>query len=132
MNDELCTNLASTFLRLRADATAEPLRADERFYPHLIAGELGSFHNEYLVSTHDFDADWSTWEMHPNGDEIVCLLSGRMTVVMQRDEGTQSFTLCKPGDFAIVPAAARHTAKVSMASQVLFITPGEGTQHRDA
>ncbi|WP_125931858.1 cupin domain-containing protein [Thiosocius teredinicola] len=132
MSDEPCPNLASTFLRLRADAAAEPLRVDEHFYQRLIGGELGSFHDEYLVSIHAFDADWPSWEMHPNGDEIVCLLSGRVTFLMQQDDGTRSTTLCKPGDFAIVPAATWHTAKVATASQVLFITPGEDTQHRDA
>jgi hypothetical protein len=55
------------------------------------------------VTSHAFDTDWPLWAMHPNGDEIVCL-----------------------------PKGTWHTAKARAASHMLFITAGEGTQHRDA
>ena len=68
--------LTSTFLRLRPDASVEPLAVDGAFWQKLTTGQLGNFHNEYMVGTHAFEADWPMWEMHPNGEEIVYLLSG--------------------------------------------------------
>ncbi len=46
-----------------------------------MTGELGTFHREYLVTSATYSTDWPSWEIHPNGDEIVCLRSGeaRMT-----------------------------------------------------
>jgi hypothetical protein len=35
-----------------------------------------------------------------------------------------------PGSYVLIPRATWHTAKVHIPSSVLFITPGEGTQHR--
>lgn len=80
-------NLSSTYLRLRSDASVEPLTVDKAFWQRLVSGNLGTFHNEYLVSVHFFDSDWCSWEMHPNGDEIVCLLGGQVTFILeQRNE----------------------------------------------
>jgi hypothetical protein len=35
-----------------------------------------------------------------------------------------------PGDYVLVPRGIWHTVRVHTPSSVLFITPGEGTQHR--
>lgn len=125
-------NLASTFLRLRPNVSIEPLPVNDAFWQKIAAGELGSFHNEYLVTTHAFDADWPMWEMHPSGDEIVCLLSGAAVFVLETAEGPKSFELSKSGDYVIVPKHTWHTAKANGPCSMLFITAGEGTQHRGA
>lgn len=123
-------DLTSTFLRLRPDASIEPLSVDANFWPRLIANELGSFHHEYLVSCHAFDADWPTWEVHPHGDEIVCLLSGAVVLVLERGAAREEIPLGTGGAFVLVPKGVWHTAKVAEPSRMLFITAGEGTQHR--
>lgn len=123
-------HLASTFLRLRADASAEPLPVDDTFWQRLASGQLGDFRNESLVSLFDFDADWGMWEMHPEGDEIVCLLAGSATFVLETPEGERRIELDEPGEYAIVPRGTWHTARTSCPCRMLFITPGEGTQHR--
>lgn len=125
-------NISSTFLRLRGDVSVEPLPVDEDFWRRLSAGELGTFHNEYLVSSHSFDSDWSVWEMHPNGDEIVCLIEGAVTFILEQEDGNREIGLDQCGAYAIVPRGTWHTARVSRPSRVLFITAGEGTQHREA
>lgn len=123
-------DLATTFLRLRADASIEALPVDAGFWERLGSGALGAFHNEYLVTTLACAADWPQWEMHPHGDEVVCLLSGALTLVL--DDGTQErrVALATPGSFVIVPCGVWHTAAVGQPSRLLFITAGEGTQHR--
>lgn len=123
-------NLSSTYLRLRNDASIEPLPVDDSFWNRIISGELGTFHNEYLVTLHSFESDWPSWEMHPNGDEIVCLLSGEMIFILERQNEHRNVKLKECGAYLIVPKNAWHTAKVPRPSRLLVITAGEGTVHR--
>ena len=39
-------HLSSTYLRLRPDASIEPLPLDGKFWERMAAGEFGDFHNE--------------------------------------------------------------------------------------
>ena len=68
--------------------------------------------------------------MHPAGDEIVCLLSGRATLALDRDGREEIVHLARPGAFAIVPKGTWHTARIAVPTQMLFVTPGAGTQNR--
>ena len=123
-------DISSTYLRLRPNASVEPLTVDNTFWQRISSGQLGDFHNEFLVATGNYDKDWPMWEMHPNGDEIVYLLSGSATFVLQQTGGDVSVELDKPGEYVLVPKGTWHTAKVKQPYRILFITPGEGTQHR--
>ena len=58
------------------------------------------------------------------------LLSGQVTFVLQLETGEQAITLQKQGEFAVVPKGVWHTAKTNVETKMLFVTPGEGTQHR--
>jgi mannose-6-phosphate isomerase-like protein (cupin superfamily) len=131
MDSRSPTNLTSTFLRLRPDSSIEPL-SSEGFWPSLMAGKLGTFRHEYLVTTSSFHEDWPNWEVHPNGDEIVCLLSGAVTFVFERADGNEQISLGHIGDFAFVPRGIWHTAQTRVPTVMLFITAGEGTQGRPA
>jgi oxalate decarboxylase/phosphoglucose isomerase-like protein (cupin superfamily) len=68
--------------------------------------------------------------MHPNGDEVVCLLSGQVTFILDHKAGNLEIDMNESGDLVIVPKGTWHTAKVRVPSKMLFITAGEGTQHR--
>lgn len=126
-------NIQSTYLRLRNDCSIEQLPVDATFWPRLIGGELGNFHHEYLVTSYAYNSDWPSWEIHPNGDEIVCLLSGRATMVLEAADGSHTLIeLQQPGSYAFIPRATWHTARVSQESAMLFITAGEGTRNRPA
>ena len=126
------SNLANTHLRLRPDCSIEALVADASFWPRLIRGELGDFKGEYLVTCSTHETDWSSWEVHPNGDEIVCLISGAATLLLETATGNTEVPLRKPGDFAFVPRGTWHTALTRTATTLLFITAGEGTRTRPA
>lgn len=131
MRDAGPFNVASTFLRLRSDSSIEPLPVGNDFWPRLMAGQLGSFHHEYLVTTAHYAADWQSWEQHPLGDEIVVLLSGAVSFVLDEGHGTtRQVGLDAPGSYVLVPRGAWHTAKVHAPAQLLFITAGEGTRGR--
>jgi mannose-6-phosphate isomerase-like protein (cupin superfamily) len=123
-------DLTGTFLRLRGDASVEPLPVDADFWPRISRGELGSFHNEFLVTIHEFDADWPFWEMHPAGDEVVAVLSGSCILQLEAARNAREIPLGGPGRFVIVPKGAWHRATVTAPCRLMFITAGEGTQHR--
>ncbi len=123
-------DFSSTFLRLRGDASIEPLAVDNTFWQRLASGQLGTFHNEFLVASSSFEADWPMWEMHPNGDEVVCLLSGSVTFLLEEAHGIRELALSRTGTYVVVPKGIWHTAKTQGPCRMLFITAGEGTRHR--
>jgi mannose-6-phosphate isomerase-like protein (cupin superfamily) len=126
-------DIQSTYLRLRPDSSIEKLPVDASFWPRLMAGQLGDFHHEYLVTCYTYSSDWPSWEIHPNGDEIVMLISGRATMILEsRDGQHEPVELEGPGSFAFVPRGTWHTAKTREACTMLFITAGEGTRNRPA
>lgn len=92
---------------------------------------LDAFGQDWLVSEFSCDADWASWEMHPNGDEFVYLLDGDIEFHLERPEGMQ--VQCIQGRGAVVvPRGVWHTAKVARPSRMFFITRGAGTEHRPA
>ena len=132
MTDPGPFDLDTTFLRLRGEGSVEALPVGNDFWPRLMSGQLGSFHHEYLVTSARYETDWPGWEQHPLGDEIVILLSGAVTFVLEQDSGRRDVELGTPGSYVIVPRGAWHTAKVRVPSWLLFLTAGEGTRGRPA
>ena len=119
--------LDSTFVVLQPDHSAVPVTKTPTIYEELDR-RFENFKGRVLVSCHTFDSDWETWERHPAGDEIVCLLSGRASFELE-GRGTVA-ELTKPGEFLIVPRGVWHTAHTNVPTSMLFITPGEGTENK--
>lgn len=124
-------NLASTFVVVEPDQRAIPVAVTSALYDELDRWADG-FAGRLLLSLYEFDADWSSWEAHPAGDEIVCLLSGDVTFVLELDGGQQSVRLSQAGEYVVVPKGIWHTARTRGPCRLLFATPGAGTQHRPA
>lgn len=127
--DSNCFNLESTYVVLEENGDAIPVEVSDRFYVDL-AAKFGDFKGKRLISHYTFNKDWDSWEMHPAGEEVVCLLSGRVDFVLEQDGGEKTLALSSSGAYLLVPRGIWHTAKVHEPSSVLFITPGAGTQHR--
>lgn len=83
-----------------------------------------------LVTLHDFTGDWGSWEVHPEGDELVVCLSGDMTLIQELADGTLHAETLRAGQYLINPAGVWHTADISDTASALFITAGEGTLNR--
>ena len=83
-----------------------------------------------LVSLYTFAESWDSWEMHPAGDEVVLCTAGSLTLHQDHPDGTTATVTLGPGDYAINPPGVWHTADVESEATALFITAGEGTQHR--
>jgi mannose-6-phosphate isomerase-like protein (cupin superfamily) len=82
-----------------------------------------------LVCITPQDETWDTWERHPAGEEVVYLISGRVDIIQDLDDGEHVVAL-RPGEAMVNPANVWHTARVHEPGQALFITPGRGTEHR--
>jgi quercetin dioxygenase-like cupin family protein len=117
-------NLSSTFVVVNPDLSAAPIAVTPTIWQELDR----DFKGRVLVSSFSFDSDWETWHMHPAGDEIVCLLSGRVSFEFEGRGHVAELT--QPGEFVIVPRGTWHTAHTRVPTTLLFITPGEGTQNK--
>lgn len=123
-------NLFSSFVVLDPQQTATVLPVTESFWQDLDR-RYGTFAGHSLVSAFSFSADWPTWERHPNGDEIVFLVSGRADFLLRDEDGERRISLRQPGSFVVVPKDTWHTAKIADQAAMLFVTPGEGTENRE-
>ncbi|MEQ8206740.1 MAG: hypothetical protein RIA65_11230 [Woeseia sp.] len=122
-------NLFSSFVVVDPKLSATALPVDETFWQELDQ-RYGTFAGHSLISAYCFTTDWPTWERHPEGDEIVCLLSGGADLLLHEAGGDRRVSLTEAGAFVIVPKGTWHTAKVSEQATMLFVTPGEGTENR--
>jgi quercetin dioxygenase-like cupin family protein len=82
-----------------------------------------------LVSMHTFDSSWTTWEMHPNGDELVLCVDGEVTL-HQEIGGERRTVKLRSGEAVINPPGAWHTADVEARATAVFVTAGMGTEIR--
>lgn len=130
MNNPGPFELSKTFVHLEADQTARPIAVTETFWQELSSGKLAHLEEGRLLSSYSFSEDWNVWEMHPSGEELVCLLSGAVDFVLEQSGTHSVIELRSAGSFILVPRGVWHTAKARAPSSMMFITPGEGTDHR--
>lgn len=123
-------NALETYLHLGPGGSSVPLEVNESFWQKLTSGGFAHLGPGRLVSTYDFSEDWTSWEQHPAGEEVVVLIAGALEFVLETSDGERTLTLDQPGQFLLVPRGTWHTANVARSAKVLFITPGEGTGHR--
>lgn len=119
--DRACVHLAP-------DGTARSIEVDRNFWAALATRT--ELHSGYLVTRSRMNEDWPHWEMHPEGEELVVLLSGSIDLVL--DDGTREWTVSlRSGSSTwINPRGVWHRAIVHEPSDVLFATAGAGTEHR--
>jgi mannose-6-phosphate isomerase-like protein (cupin superfamily) len=126
-------NITREFVVLKPTHESRRIEFDETLFERLGGEEFNGFKDHVLVSSFAFDADWPTWERHPAGDEIVVLIEGEAEFVYETDGGEQSVWLRKLGDYVVVPKGAWHRARnVSQPVRAFFVTPGQGTEIREA
>lgn len=67
-------------------------------------------------------------EMHPDGDEVLYLISGRVLVTLETDP-VEKIELA-PGAGMIVPQGIWHTVDILEPSQIVYVTPGPNNAFR--
>lgn len=125
-------DLTSTFVHLGLGSVAFELPGFQWTPEYLeeyakrveIDGEEGR-----LVAVTPHREDWTSWERHPGGDELVVVLAGRVTVVQELDDSLHKIEV-GVGQAIITPRGVWHTADVQAPGVALYVTPGLGTQHR--
>ncbi len=130
MDEIISADIRSSFVVVNKVLLADVVSVTDTIWSDLDE-KFGDFAGHSLIASFSFDDDWPTWEVHPEGDEFTCLLSGDADMILDTDEGEQRVRLNAPGSFVIVPKGTWHTAKVHAPTSMLFVTPGQGTGNRE-
>ncbi|MEZ5491207.1 MAG: cupin domain-containing protein [Gammaproteobacteria bacterium] len=81
-----------------------------------------------LVMQETSDANWSHWESHPAGHELVIVISGSGTF-FQKLNGRIIEMPVRAGDVVINPPGVWHTADIRETLTAIYITPCPDTCH---
>ena len=124
--------LADSFIHLGLGASAVPQPPFDgmAWYEAYGARHAGDGCEGRLVSEHTFTEGWPSWEMHPHGAEVVICTAGEMLLTQEFPDGRVERTMLGAGDYAINPPGVWHIADVEDRATAIFITAGEGTEHR--
>lgn len=68
-------------------------------------------------------------EMHPDGDELLYVVSGHVRVHLEETTGTRAVAL-RPGEALVVPRGVWHRVELLEPSRLVHVTPGPGAEHR--
>lgn len=121
-------NPQQSYVYLAEDGSSQCFSAETFWQPSEMQKADG---DGWLISEFAFTEDWPTWEMHPEGDEFVYLLSGAIELHLEQGDGIQTIPLRGSGA-VVVPRGVWHTAKVREPSRMLHVTRGAGTRNRPA
>ena len=132
-------DLSKNYMLLESDGTTVLLPGGGDFWGQLMSGnatdpgirQLMGSEKGRLLSALPMNADWTNWEMHPAGDEILFMLEGKATFLLELADGVKEVAF-SAGRLLVIPKGVWHTAKVSEPVRLLAITAGLGTQHRPA
>ncbi|MDH3747025.1 MAG: hypothetical protein OER97_02365 [Gammaproteobacteria bacterium] len=122
--------LDSTFVVTDSNFVAETIGVTDTIWADIDA-TYGDFKGRTLISSFAFADAWPTWEMHPAGDEFVCLLDGDVEMTLALPDGDKTVRLSESGAFVLVPKGIWHTANPHRPTRMLFVTPGQGTENRE-
>jgi mannose-6-phosphate isomerase-like protein (cupin superfamily) len=125
-------DILTTYLHVQDDGRTSTIPVSDSFWQELSQGAHPQLEQGRLMTAFTFSEPWSSWERHPAGEELVLLVSGAVTLVLEEQGSHREVFLGKPGEFVLVPPNVWHTARPAMPTTMLFLTPGAGTDHRPA
>ena len=100
---------------------------DENFWPDLMAGRTD--YPGRLAMILPMTEDFAQWERHPAGEELIVMLTGAMDVILDEAGGERTIKL-DTGQAMLVPQGIWHRGVIRAPGKALFVTEGEGTEHR--
>jgi mannose-6-phosphate isomerase-like protein (cupin superfamily) len=118
--------LAEHYLSLDGQGRVKHHDGGETFWSNMAAQDvLGT-----LVSFGESESDWPHWEMHPQGDEVLFVVDGEITLILENPAGGDERVRMAAYDSFVIPAGAWHRALIHRPAKTLFITYGAGTRHK--
>jgi mannose-6-phosphate isomerase-like protein (cupin superfamily) len=132
-------DLSKNYMLLEPDGAAVLLPGGGDFWSQLMSGNatdagirrLMASEKGRLLSALSMEKTWPNWEMHPAGDEILFMLEGNATFILDLADGHKEVAL-SAGRVLVIPKGVWHTARLREPARLLAITAGLGTQHRPA
>ena len=118
----------TNFIDLAPGGRARLLPLDADFWPALAEGRLTLAGR--LVSTHDMKQGVAHWERHPAGEELLIAISGTYRIEVEQPADRRETTVLAAGEVFLVAPGLWHRVGVETPGRLMFITPGEGTEHR--
>lgn len=124
--------LTENFIHLGLGATAvpQPPFSGMEWYEAYGERHAGDGAEGRLVSQYSFTESWDSWEVHPNGAEVVICTHGAMVLTQEFPDGRRETVALSAGEYAINPPGVWHTADIAESATAVFITSGLGTEHR--
>jgi uncharacterized cupin superfamily protein len=130
--EDLTFDLTKTFVHLGLGAKAVQLPGFT-WSPSYLREYMQSFREDRdegrLVGIVPHRKDWSQWECHTGGDELVLMLSGRCEMIQEIDGEARSVVL-EAGHALINPRGVWHTSNVREPGESLFVAAGRRTAYR--
>lgn len=130
MRDRTAFSPADIYLDLLDGGAVEVIPMTPELWPSIMSGEREI--KGRLAGASRITRDLDHWEMHPAGDEWLIRLSGAFEVVLEMGGTMQCATLNAETCCCLVPKGVWHTIRVREPGDLLFVTPGAGTEHRPA
>ena len=92
-------------------------------------GRLCSPDDPGCVDDRNLRGQLANVEVHPEGDELVIILSGRGTFLHETEAGNTVMAF-SPGDAILNPKGVWHTADIEETLRAIHITTCPGTDHK--
>jgi len=113
-------DLARTFVHLAKGGAAETVEVTPSFWRESSA----SARYDRLVGVFEFasaeDLHASMEEVHPEADELLCVLDGAVDVVLREGDGDRTVALAA-GQATIVPRGVWHRLEMRAPGKLLFV-----------
>lgn len=117
-------------LGLGATAVVEPEFTGMEWFAEYGTRHAGDGKEGRIVLMYRFTESWPTWEVHPQGAEVVLCVAGEMTLHQEHPDGSRTTVRLIKGEYAINPPGVWHTADIEHEAEAVFITAGMGTEIR--
>ena len=120
-------DVTTTYVHLPDGGAATPFDCTPEFWRELASGERR--YDGRLMTAHRVTGDMTHWEMHPAGEELLVSVGATLEAIFQHEDGEDTVAL-SPGMACIVPRGIWHRIRVIDPGVLVFITHGEGTEHK--